>query len=163
MDERHLMQNITTADELIAIQNCTNLIVQYTHYIDLGQTDKVWELFSNDGIWEMPAANLRFEGREQLKSGISANLSGATWLARHICTNTLVELTGPDTAQGLTYMINYRHYFDHPIDAAADVDRELAPIGPVRHIGEYIDRFVRTEYGWRFAHRRTRLAFSYRA
>jgi hypothetical protein len=60
-------------------------------------------------------------------------------------------------------MVNYRHYFDHPIDAAASAGRELAPIGPVRHIGEYVDRFVRTESGWRFAHRRTQLAFSYRA
>lgn len=157
------MQNISTVDELIAIQNCTDLVTRYTHYIDLGQTDKVWELFSEDGIWEMPAAHLRFEGREQLQAGISANLSGDTWLARHICTNTLIDLTGPDTATGISYMINYRHYFDHPIDAAADLDRELAPIGPVRHIGEYLDRFVRTEAGWRFAHRRTRLAFSYRA
>ncbi len=150
-------------EELLDIHNCTRLIVRYTHLIDLGRADELWELFAPDGVWEFPAAGLAFRGHEELRSGMAANLADRTWLARHVCTNTNVSVVDADHAEGLTYFINFRHQFDHEVDSAADLDRELAPIGPVRHVGEYVDRFVRTDAGWRIAHRRTRLAFSYRA
>jgi hypothetical protein len=35
------VQNVSTVEELIAIRNCTDLIVRYTHYIDLGRSDRV--------------------------------------------------------------------------------------------------------------------------
>lgn len=157
------MADLATAGELLDVHNCTRLVVQYTHDIDLGHPERVWELFTDDGVWEMPAAGLVFRGHDQLRQGIVENLAVPTWAARHVCTNIAINLTGPNDAEGLTYFINYRHVFDHPVDARADLDRELAPIGPVRHIGEYIDRFRRTDDGWRIAHRRTRLGFSYRA
>ncbi|MBI1350332.1 MAG: hypothetical protein GC156_04360 [Actinomycetales bacterium] len=157
------MRDIESPTQLVDVHNCTSLVVRYTHLIDLGHPELVWELFAEDGIWEFPAAGIALRGRDELRTGIAEHLTGDTWLARHICTNTDITLTDAYHAEGLTYFMNYRHYFDHPVDAAADLDRVVAPIGPVRHIGEYVDRFVRTEDGWRFAHRRTRLAFSYRA
>jgi hypothetical protein len=155
--------DVRSSEQLLDIHNCTSLIVAYTHRLDLGQPDRIWELFAEDGLWEFPAAGLAFRGHDELRTGIAAQLTGTTWLARHVCTNTDISLTDDDHAEGLTYFVNYRHYFDHPVDAAADLDRELAPISAARHIGEYVDRFVRTDGGWRIAHRRTRLAFSYRA
>ena len=51
-------------------------------------------------------------------------------------------------------MVNYRH--DDPSGVPADV----APTGDPVYIGEYRDRFVRTDDGWRFQQRRTELAFA---
>ena len=157
------MQTVTTVEQLLDIQNCTNLIVQYSHDLDLGRPDKIWELFAVDGVWEMPANGLRFSGADEIRAGIAEHLTDDSWAARHVCTNTAIELTALDTAEALTYFINYRHYFDHPVDPAADLNREIATLGPARHVGEYIDRFVRTNGGWRIAHRRVRLGFSFRA
>lgn len=157
------MSDVTSSSELLDIHNCTRLIVRYTHMIDLGRADEIWELFAADGEWEFPAAGLAFRGQEEIRMKLAKSLAGSSWLARHVCTNIDVVLTDADHATGLTYFINFRHVFDHPVDSAADLDREVAPIVPIRHVGEYVDRFVRTEAGWRIAHRRSRLAFSYRA
>ena len=54
-------------------------------------------------------------------------------------------------------MVNYR--YDDPSGVPADV----APTGDPAYIGEYHDRFVRTEDGWRFHQRRTELAFAHRS
>jgi len=160
---RSTMPDVTSVSELLDIHNCTRLIIRYTHLIDRGRADEIWELFADDGVWEFPTAGLSFRGREEIRTRLAESLAGDSWLARHICTNIDVAITDADHAEGLTYFINFRHVFDHPVDSAADLDRELAPIGPIRHVGEYVDRFVRTSEGWRIAHRRTRLAFSYRA
>jgi hypothetical protein len=43
------------------------------------------------------------------------------------------------------------------------VPADLAPTGDPQYIGEYHDRFVRTDGGWRFHQRRTDLAFARQA
>lgn len=79
-------------------------------------------------LWEMAAARLTFRGREELKAGVAQHLTGGTFVARHVCTNTDVTLADAGHAEGLAYVIHYRHYVDHPVDPAADLDRVLAPL-----------------------------------
>ena len=68
--------------------------------------------------------------------------------------NVVIDVLGPDEAVGMSYMVNYR--YDHP----SGVPSDLAPTGDPVYIGEYRDRFVRTDGGWRFQQRRTELAFA---
>ena len=64
----------------------------------------------------------------------------------------MVRIDG-DEATSLCYLVNYRH------DSDTGVAEVPAPAGLPKYVGEYRDRFVRTDEGWRFAERRFDLAF----
>jgi SnoaL-like domain len=139
-------------ERLLAERACERLIYRYAQLLDLGEADQVPELFVDDGVWELPG-RIRFAGRAELDAGIPSRLFAPGRTARHLCMNVVIDVLGPDEATGTSYMVNYRH--DEPSGVAA----ELAPTGDPVYIGEYRDRFVRTEDGWKFQRRRTELAF----
>ncbi len=140
-------------ERLLAERECERLIVEYARRLDLGEPDGVAELFTEDAVWEMPGL-IRFEGRDELSVGIPSRLSASARTTRHVCTNIAINVVGPSEAVGCCYLINYRH------DWPDGVIEQQAPSAEPKYIGEYHDRFVRTPVGWRFAHRRTVLAFS---
>ena len=143
-------------ERLLAERACERLVYRYAQLLDLGQADKVPELFVDDGVWELPG-RIRFAGRAELDAGIPTRLTAPGRTARHLCMNVVIDVLGPDEAVGTSYMVNYR--YDDPSGVPAD----LAPTGDPVYIGEYHDRFVRTEDGWRFHQRRTELAFAQRS
>ena len=143
-------------ERLLAERACERLVYRYAQLLDLGQQDKVPELFVDDGVWELPG-RIRFAGRAELDAGIPTRLTAPGRTARHLCMNVVIDVLGPDEAVGTSYMVNYR--YDDPSGVPADP----APTGDPVYIGEYRDRFVRTEDGWRFHQRRTELAFAPRS
>lgn len=143
-------------ERLLAERACERLVYRYAQLLDLGQQDKVPALFVDDGVWELPG-RIRFAGRAELDAGIPTRLNAPGRTARHLCMNVVIDVLGPDEAVGTSYMVNYR--YDDPSGVPAD----LAPTGDPVYIGEYHDRFVRTEGGWRFRRRRTELAFAQRS
>jgi hypothetical protein len=70
-----------------------------------------------------------------------------------VITNVAIDLTGPDEASALCYLINYRY------DSSSGVAEQPAPVDHPKFVGEYRDRLVRTPDGWRFAHRHCDLTF----
>jgi SnoaL-like protein len=144
---------IDPLERLLAERACERLVYRYAHLLDLGEADRVPGLFADDGVWELPG-RIRFEGRAELDAGIPSRLNKAGRTARHVCTNVVIDVLSPTEAVGTSYMINYRH------DDPSGVPAELPPAGEPLYMGEYRDRFVRTEDGWRFLHRRTELAFA---
>ena len=143
-------------ERLLAERACERLVYRYAQLLDLGQAEKVPELFVDDGVWELPG-RIRFAGRAELDAGIPTRLNAPGRTARHLCMNVVIDVLGPDEAVGTSYMVNYR--YDDPSGVPADV----APTGDPVYIGEYHDRFVRTEDGWRFHQRRTELAFAHQS
>ena len=141
-------------ERLLAERACERLVYRYAQLLDLGRAEKVPELFVDDGVWELPG-RIRFAGRAELDAGIPTRLTAPGRTARHLCMNVVIDVLGPDEAVGTSYMVNYR--YDDPSGVPADV----APTGDPVYIGEYRDRFVRTEDGWRFHQRRTELAFAH--
>jgi SnoaL-like domain len=142
-------------ERLLAERACERLIVEYSHRLDLGQASRVVELFTDDAVWET-TGRIRAVGREEIAAGLSGGRivpSGRT--GHHICTNIAIDVHSADEATGLCYLINYRHDSPNGIPA-----RPVAMVEP-RYIGEYHDRFLRTPNGWRFAHRRSELAFAH--
>jgi hypothetical protein len=142
-------------ERLLAERACERLIVDYAHRLDLGQVERVAELFTDDAVWEMPGL-IRFQGRAELTAGIPARLHSPGRTTRHLCTNVAIDVATSDDAIGLCYFTNYRH------DSVTGLFEQPAPIGEPRYVGQYDDRFVRTPRGWLFAHRRVSLAFAYR-
>jgi hypothetical protein len=139
--------------EVLLIENaCAKLVAHYTHRVDFGEAERVAELFAEDGVWEVGDA--RFEGRDALRAMFRARQDMAGRRSRHVCTNLAIDVVGPDEAAGLVYLSLYRHDF-----ATSAPNDTPAPGGPPVAVGQYRDRFVRTEDGWRFAFRRAELAF----
>ena len=68
-----------------------------------------------------------------------------------MCTNVLVDVTSPSQAVGLCYFTLYR---------ADGVDGAVAPMTGPAMVGEYRDRFVLTDEGWRIAHRTASVGFA---
>jgi ketosteroid isomerase-like protein len=128
---------------------CERLIVAYTHLIDFGEAARVAELFTEDGVWESAEATMR--SRDEIAAGFARRQDNTGRRSRHVCTNVAVDLISATEAAGVCYFTLYRA---DGVDPAA-----VAPLEGPAIVGEYHDRFVRTDDGWRIAHRRATAAF----
>jgi uncharacterized protein (TIGR02246 family) len=130
---------------LLIERECERLIVAYTHINDLEGGKGIADLFTEDGVLEVPGLVRR--GRAELEEAVAQRPKGM--FMRHISTNAAVTVIDEDNAEAVSYLVAY-------------VDR--TPGGEPRAMaaptvaGQYYDRFVRTERGWRIAHRRTEVA-----
>jgi len=130
-------------------RECQRLVAQYCHVIDHGEAERVAELFSEDGVWAGPGT--RMQGNDQVREGFALRQANAGRMSRHVCNNLLIDVIDEDHAAGVVYLTLYRH--------DGEVGRSVSPLdGPVV-VGEYRDRFVRTNRGWRFSERITRVSF----
>lgn len=130
--------------ETAAERACHRLVVAYTHLIDGGRAADVADLFAEDGVWS--AGKIRYEGREQIRAAF-AERQALDRTSRHVCTNIGIDVVDADNATGLVYLTLYRGDGPGPHPAIPDL------------VGEYRDRFVRTDEGWRFATRTAAAAF----
>ena len=124
-------------------RDCERLAVQYCHYVDHGEAERIAELFSDDGVWA--SSEVKLDGREAIRKAIAARQANAARMSRHVCNNFLLNIIDADHAEGTVYLTLYRH------DGKAG--RRLSPLEGPAMVGEYRDRFVRTAEGWRIAHR----------
>ena len=137
------------ASERLSIERaCERLVVAYSHLIDFGEAGRVGELFTEDGVWESAEATMR--GRQQITAGFGRRQANAGRRSRHVCTNIAVDVVSAVEATGVCYFSLYR---------ADGVDGPVAPLDGPAIVGDYRDRFVRTEEGWRIAHRAANAAF----
>jgi uncharacterized protein (TIGR02246 family) len=136
---------------LLAERACERLMTDYTRFVDFGEASRIADLFTVDGVWE--AEGVRMDGRDAIRAGFSARQGVERRTSRHVCTNIAVDVLGPDEAQALSYLVNFRH------DSRTGIAERPAPVDHPKFVGEYHDRFVRTANGWQFLHRRCDLAF----
>ena len=135
-------------ERMAAERACEALISVYTHLVDdFGDRASVPELFTDDGVWESDES--RLEGHDQIAEFFGRREAHRT--SRHVSSNVAVRVTGPDSAEGLSYFTLYRYVGEKP--RVPDLDNQ-----PVI-LGQYTDRFVRTDQGWRIAHRRADVGF----
>lgn len=130
-------------------RECERLVVSYTHLVDFGEAERQAELFTADGIWE--AGPGVFRGQEELRRVFGARQRNTLRTSRHVCTNLLIEVIDEKSATGVVYLTLYRH--------DGDTAGGPAPLDGPFAVGQYRDRFVRTDRGWRFAHRTLEVAF----
>lgn len=117
---------------------CLQLVHRYCHLIDHGAASRVAELFTEDGVWT--SSERAFAGREQIALGFTRRQEDAGRMSRHVCSTFHLELEGRDAARGVTYLTLYRH--DGP------PGRRTSRVRGPSLVGEYRDRFVRTDAGW---------------
>lgn len=118
--------------------DCARLIALYANLNDAARWDEVAALYIEDGQMTRPTApGAPLIGREAI---LAAFKGRPPRLSRHICSNVVITVEGPDNATGESAMIL------------------LLPDSPPL-AGSFHDRFVRTAEGWRFAERHGRLSW----
>lgn len=133
----------------LAQRACEKLIIQYTHLIDFGEAERVADLFAADGAWE--AYRKKIKGREEIRKAFRLRQMNAKRVSRHICTNISIDISGPQTASGITYFTLFR---EHRIGR-----HDFVPFEGPKMVGDYLDQFVLTDEGWKFALRKVQIAF----
>lgn len=117
----------------LAIQE---LLERYCHNADYNPPERMRDMFAADGIFEVPAMELRFEGIESIiaffKLSRESNSS-----ARHVISNIVIEGDG-DQAKSAAYL-----------QVLSVRGNEITPLG----FGRYLDQFRRYPDGWRLQHR----------
>jgi hypothetical protein len=138
-------------ERLLAERACERLIVDYCRFVDFGEASRIAELFTEDGTWT--SAEIEMRGRDDIRARFLDRQAVARRVSRHLCTNVAIDVLSEDEATGLCYLVNYRH------DRQEGDSSPVVPADLPKFVGEYHDRFRRTEGGWRFAERRFDLAF----
>lgn len=129
---------MTREEERAIEHDCARLIAHYANANDAADWEVVAGMFAPDGRMSRPTAPDEWvEGREAILAAFRARPPRAT---RHLCTNVVVEVLGPDLARSESAMALY-------------LSHETA------RIGSFHDLFVRTAEGWKFKERRGTLAF----
>lgn len=106
---------------------------------DDGDLEEYVDLFTADARWDMPGGEL--EGRENLLAGAierrSAGTVGPGSNTRHVITTQAVAVDGDEAVSDA--------YWQFWVNTASEPSIAL--------FGTYRDRLVRTEGGWKLAHR----------
>jgi Nuclear transport factor 2 (NTF2) domain. len=133
-------------------QACIRLIHRFALYNDMGEYEKLVELFAEDGAFARPTAPDDYiVGRAEILESFVSRPGGK--VTRHLVTNTVVEVQDADHATAISYVTQFSANPDTPAKFGFKAN-------PVRLVGEYYDSFVRTAEGWKFAKRSGRVSIT---
>jgi hypothetical protein len=118
-------------------------VISLVHHSDHGEDEDAVDLFTADGTWVR--GGKPFTGRDQLLQSFAARSKSV--VTRHFTSNIRIVVTDDNNAGGVTYFMAVNH------DAGTDDPELPLPVNLPFSIGEYHDKFVRTQAGWRISHR----------
>ncbi len=133
-------------DQLLAIEEIRRLRILYSHHYDGQDLDALVDLFTDDAVCEFGA---HFGGDWVGKGQIRENFGkwslgeGEPFEIMHAVANHWVELTGPDTARGRSYLLDLR--------------TKVGVENPLVLFGIYDDDYKQVDGAWKF--HRTRIDF----
>ena len=122
---------------------CERLIYQYCYLVDHDEAAKIADLFTEYGTWFN--VNVTMNGSDGIRQGFQKRQDNQARMSRHVCTNVLIDVISAYEARATVYMSLYFH--------DGEPGRERSPTDCLQKLGEYRDRFVKTEERWRFASR----------
>lgn len=127
---------------IAAERDCERLVHDYANRLDAYDHDGFLSLFAEDAV-------LAMLGRDHIgTAGLRAWLEGREqgMICRHLVTNLVVRLDGPDAAQGTCYTLAFR--------AGQAQDSPPGALTTPTFLVTYHDRFTRhPTRGWLFARR----------
>lgn len=129
-----------TIEEIINIEEIKKLRSLYSHYYDANEPEKLCSLFTEDAVceWDDRHGGM-WIGREVIYSNYQ------TWMKKypgyftvmHAVTNPWIEITGPDTAEGRWFMLDYNF-------------KDITTKHPLGTIGVYDDAYKKIDGEWKF-------------
>jgi uncharacterized protein (TIGR02246 family) len=139
-------------DTMRAERECERLVYRYAWLVDSGQAAGIADLFTVDGTWAAGAGE-PMRGRDGIREGFAERQAVTRRQSRHVMTNVLIDVTGPDTASGRVYLVNFRH------DSRTGAAEKPAPADVPKYVGEYHLTFRRVDDTWLFQTLALDLAF----
>ncbi|WP_037341137.1 nuclear transport factor 2 family protein [Saccharospirillum impatiens] len=137
---------LTPLDTLLAEQAIHRLVLDAQHALDTKQFGDFAALFTPEGRLYRPTTPEPLIGRDAIVQAYRKNPPNR--LNRHLVTNQRVTLVSATEAQSLAYVTLY---------SSEAGDQESDVFGAPVHrslVGEYHDRCVLTDAGWRLQERR---------
>ncbi|MBS0367091.1 MAG: nuclear transport factor 2 family protein [Proteobacteria bacterium] len=128
-----------TPDDLVEMENIKRVKYRYLRAMDTGDHGLLARLFTPDVTAHFVGGSydVSITGRAQLLEYLAASVT-ADVVINHNCHHPEIDLTGPDTADGLWYLQDW--YFNQR-------DRHL-----VRGAAFYRDRYRKLDGEWLIAH-----------
>lgn len=136
----------TTLKELVDREAIRDLRTRYAHCLDSNDIDALDQVFSADAVVEVTVGKMA--GIDAIKKGLQEAFalydrdSRGRYPFMHAITNHWIALTGPDTAEGRCYLIDF--------ETASKPDPN-----PLLLLGVYADAYERINGEWRIV--RTKL------
>jgi hypothetical protein len=143
----HAAAQATAHDDERAERACERLSIAFAIGVDRFDDDAVLNLFTHDGVFNRPGNVVK--GRDALHGWLKGRPRDV--VTRHICTNISIKVINKKEASGITYFTFYR--------GAKDGEPSVLPLHGPDIVGEYLDRFLLTDDGWRIAERAVAFAF----
>jgi hypothetical protein len=142
-----------TDDEALMIERaCERLIVDSATYNDRRDWASLAALYTTDGVVVRPNGQ-RLEGRAAIEAAYAAGSPDR--VTRHLCANLRVDIDSVESAHATTVVLIVSGTRSDDPDVTFGIvpnDRQV--------VGEFADRFARTEEGWRIAERRASLVMN---
>jgi hypothetical protein len=133
---------MTTNDQMAAAIACEKLSVAFANHIDARRYDELIALFADDGVFERGGKPVK--GHAAIRAEMDRR--PLDMVTMHVCTNILIDVTGPDRATGVTYYLAIVH------NKATGPGPH--PLSGIETAGMFQDVFTRTPAGWRIAERK---------
>lgn len=127
---------------LLEIEEIRQLRVMYSHHLDNGEIERMNEIFAPDGTLSVTVGSMK--GLEEIKAGLAEGFRQFDRDGRgrypffHPVMNHDIRLTGPDTAEGKCYLIDF--------ETASKPDPN-----PLLLLGLYRDTYRKVNGSWRIA------------
>lgn len=131
-DEIARLRRLLTEDDIRKVK------LLYSQLMDAGRIDELAELFTEDAVCVFGAFG-EWHGRDEIRANFAAvdreHHHGVPFHAMHATTDHWVEVTGPDTAIGRSYLID--------LVTATPTDGQ-----PIVILGTYDERYRKVNGAW---------------
>ncbi len=122
--------------ELLEVEKIRRLKQLYSHLMDSGQIDALANIFTEDAICEFGPEYGNWIGRETIRSNYHDVFKGQNkFHAMHHCTNHWVDLIGPTSATGRSYLLDV-------------VTTTPAEAQPIVWFGVYDEEYQKVDQHW---------------
>ena len=120
---------------------CQSLVLAFAHHIDRHQFEEAVAIFTENAVFERPDHS--FNGQAEMLAFWSQR--PPEHITRHLCCTPFLTELNADSAKAITQVTLYQ---------AEKGDSPVATINNPAAIIEFHDSFVKTDVGWKIAHRR---------
>ena len=129
---------MNASDALLIERACERLVVDSARLNDEQEWAALAGLYTRTGVVVRPNGQ-RLDGREAIEAAYAAGSPDR--VTRHLCTNLRVDVDGADAAHSTTTVLI--------VAGTRSDDSDVT-----YRVGEFADRFERTDEGWKIAERR---------
>jgi len=137
---------LSTLERIEIERACERLVYAYARALDVGDLNAAADCFAADGSMARPMApDQLIQGREAIRTAFLARPRDL--LTRHLATNIMIDVESHDAARGISYLTMIA---TTPPQGAQPPHPAAGPL----YFGEFQDRFVREQGGWKFLERR---------